>query len=301
MKSTSSNRTIYAALAGNLLVALTKFVAAAWTGSSAMLSEGVHSLVDTGNQGLLLYGKWRAARPADEQNPLGHGRELYFWGFVVALLIFSLGAGVSLYEGFVHLRHPRRIERPLINYVVLCLSMVFEATSWSVAFREFNAKRGRLGYFEGIVRSKDPSVFVVLLEDSAAILGILIALVGTVLAEQLSMPWFDGAASIGIAVVLAATAIFLARESKGLLIGEPARKEINDSILRVVRDDKRIDAVNQVITVHLGPDEILAALTVDFARGGSAEDVERTMSELGGAIRERHPEIKTIFFQPSVS
>jgi cation diffusion facilitator family transporter len=301
MASRSSNRTIYAALCGNLLVALTKFLAAAWTGSSAMLSEGVHSLVDTGNQGLLLYGKWRAARPADDQNPLGHARELYFWGFVVALLIFSLGAGVSFYEGLVHLRHPTSIENPLVNYIVLGLSLVFEGVSWTVAFHEFDARRDDVDYIEAIMRSKDPSIFVVLLEDTAAVLGILIAFTGTVLSEWLSSPVFDGAASIGIAIVLGATAVFLARESKGLLIGEPASKEINGSILRLARKHRHIDTVRQVITVHLGPQDILAALTVDFANAASAKDLEGTMAELDRDIKERHPEVRTMFFKVDAS
>ncbi|MEO8318336.1 MAG: cation diffusion facilitator family transporter, partial [Bradyrhizobium sp.] len=225
MASASSSKfVIYAALAGNLLVAATKFAAAAWTGSSAMLSEGVHSLVDTVNQGLMLYGIHRASAPPDEQHPLGHGRELYFWCFVVALLIFSLGAGISIYEGVTHILHPAAIEDPRVNYIVLGLSFVFESATWWIALREFEKQRGTLSYLEAATRSRDPASYLVLFEDSAALVGIAIAFAGTLAAELSGIREFDGLASIGIGLVLAITALFLARESKSLLIGEPARE-----------------------------------------------------------------------------
>src|SRR4051794_30376166 len=198
-----SRKVIYAALAGNLLVALTKFAAAGWTGSSAMLSEGVHSVVDTSNQILLLYGISRSSKPPDAVHPLGYGRELYFWSFIVALLIFSLGAGVSLYQGVVHVRRPQPIEDPLVSYAVLGLSLVFEGVSWAISLRQFRAAKGGLGHYEAFRRSKDPPSFMVLLEDSAAIAGIAIAALGTFAASALDMPRADGVASILIGVVLA--------------------------------------------------------------------------------------------------
>jgi cation diffusion facilitator family transporter len=294
----SSSRVIYAALAGNILVAITKFVAAGWTGSSAMLSEGVHSLVDTGNEGLLLYGTWRSARPPDPQHPLGYGRELYFWSLIVALLIFAVGAGVALYEGISHLRNPLPIQWPWVNYVVLGLSLVFESGSWWVAFKEFQSERGGVSFFEAIVRSKNPSIFMVLFEDSAAIVGIMIALVGTMAAERLSNPALDGVASIGISVVLAATAIFLARESKGLLLGESASESLRRSIVHIALEQKGVEGAQNLITIHLAPDQILAAIELHFANACSAAEVECVITELEQRVKERHPEVIALFVRP---
>src|SRR6185437_9590918 len=231
MPASSSHKVVYTALAGNLMIAIAKFVAAAISGSSAMISEGVHSLVDTVNEVLLLYGLHRAGMPPDRTHPFGHGRELYFWSFIVALLVLSMGAGVSFYEGVMHIRHPEVIERPLINYLVLAVSFVFEGTSWSIALREFRKRKGKLGYFEAFRLSKDPTTFTVLLEDSAALLGLLVALAGLVGAQTLGQPALDGVASIGIACVLATSALLLARETKGLLIGETAHPAVSESIL----------------------------------------------------------------------
>ncbi len=227
MASRASKRVIYAALVGNLLVALTKFVAAGLTGSSAMASEAVHSLVDTGNEVLLLYGLRHAARPPDELHALGHGRELYFWSFVVTILIFALGAGVSLYQGIHHLVAPMPISSPIVNYVVLGLALVLKSGSWGVAIKEFRSTKGKRGYFEAVRQSKDPTMFMVLFEDTAALLGVAIALAGIAASQALDRPDLDRAASIGIGLLLAIVAIFLARESKGLLIGEAASSEVD--------------------------------------------------------------------------
>jgi cation diffusion facilitator family transporter len=279
----SSNRVIYAALAGNFLVALTKFWAAAWTGSSAMLSEGVHSLVDTSNQGLLLYGIHRAARPPDAQHPLGHGRELYFWAFIVALLMFSLGAGISFYEGIAHIQHPVEIQDPMVNYIVLGLSAVFEGGSWLVAFREFETERGDFGYLEAATRSRDPTTFIVLFEDTAALAGIAIAFAGTFLAARLEMPILDGAASVGIGLVLAATAIFLARESKGLLIGEPARENVRRSLQAIAEEQLGVERAFNLVTIHMAPDQIVVAIDLDFADELSAGGSKRPCAAWSGA------------------
>jgi cation diffusion facilitator family transporter len=294
----SSRKVIYAALAGNCLIAVTKFIAAAWTGSAAMLSEGVHSLVDTGNQGLLLYGERRAARPPDDQHPLGYGRELYFWSFIVALLIFSLGAGVSLYQGITHIREPAAISDPHINYIVLALSALFEGTSWWVALRAFKRQRGSLGYYEAVVRSKDPATFIVLLEDSAALIGIAIAFAGTFAAEMLQAPALDGVASVGIAIVLAGTAALLARESKGLLIGESARAALCRSIVDTARAQPGVDRASVALTVHLAPDQIVVAVDLDFDDDLDAGEVEDTMSALEQRIKARHPEVIAVFIKP---
>ncbi|QPC86581.1 cation diffusion facilitator family transporter [Mesorhizobium sp. NBSH29] len=296
-----SKTVIYAALAGNFLIAITKFGAAAFTGSSAMLSEGVHSLVDTGNGALLLYGLHRAARPADRTHPLGHGRELYFWSFIVAVLVFALGAGISFYEGIAHIMHPEPVANPMANYIVLGLSMVFEGGTWAVALKEFRKSKGNAGYIEAVRKSKDPSVFTVLLEDSAALLGLVVAFAGILAAQLLDMPVLDGVASVGISLILAATAVFLARESKGLLMGEPALPEIERSVLALVQDDRDIGKANGIITVHIGPNEIVAALSVEFEDRLTAPAIEACVERLERAITRKHPQITSLFVKPQTT
>ncbi len=293
-----SKTVIYAALAGNLLIAVTKFVAAFFTGSSAMLSEGVHSLVDTGNGTLLLYGLHRASRPADRTHPFGHGRELYFWSFIVALLVFALGAGVSFYEGVVHMLEPEPIRNVRVTYIVLGLSILFEGASWFVALKEFRIAKGRRGYIEAVRLSKDPSVFTVLFEDSAALLGLAIALVGIAAAQYFEMPMLDGVASIGIACVLGLTAVFLARESKGLLIGEAASPEVQDQLQAIAAADPAVRGVNGVITVHIGATQIVANLSLEFEDETSAPEIEACMVRLETAIKTQIPEIVGVFIKP---
>lgn len=293
-----SKAVIYAALAGNFLIAGTKFIAAWFTGSSAMLSEGVHSLVDTGNGLLLLHGLRRANRPADRMHPFGHGRELYFWSFIVALLVFALGAGVSFYEGIVHILDPDPIRNVVATYVVLGLSVLFEGGSWLVALREFRMAKGGLGYFEAVRASKDPSVFSVLFEDSAALLGLLIAFVGITAAQYFEMPELDGLASIGIGCILATTAAFLARETKGLLMGEAALPGINRKLLRIAAADPAVAGANGVITVHIGPTQIVAAFSLEFDDAARAPDIEACVERLETAIRKEVPEVTVVFIKP---
>ena len=293
-----SNKVIYAALLGNLLIAITKFAAAGFTGSSAMLSEGVHSLVDTGNEILLLYGLHRARRPPDRTHPLGHGREIYFWSFIVALLVFALGAGVSIYEGISHILTPHPVENVQVNYVVLLLSILFEGYSWRVALKEFRREKGKLGYLEAVRRSKDPTTFTVLFEDSAALVGLVTALAGITLAQLLDMPELDGVASVGIGLVLAATAIFLARESKGLLMGEPALPEVQRSILEIAGHDPAVERANGVLTVQMGPDQVVVAISVEFADELQATAIEECVERLEQALKAAHPEIAGIFVKP---
>lgn len=292
---------IFAAIAGNLLIAATKFVAAFFTGSSAMLSEGVHSLVDTGNGGLLLYGLHRAAKPPDKQHPFGHGRELYFWSFIVALLVFALGAGVAFYEGVIHILDPEPIANPLVNYVVLGLCIVFEGGSWFVALKEFRRSKGNLGYIQAVRRSKDPSVYTVLFEDSAALLGLAIALVGISAAQYFDQPWMDGAASIGISLILAATAVFLAVESKGLLMGEPALPDVQAAILAIAQADPAVEKANGVLTVHLGPEQIVAGLSLDFVDHLSAADIETCVERLEARLKAEVPEVTAVFVKPQTT
>lgn len=297
----SSKRVVYAALIGNLLVAVTKFIAAWWTGSAAMLSEGIHSLVDTSNQGLLLYGMHRARQPPDPAHPFGHGRELYFWSLIVALMMFALGAGFSLYEGIIHVVEPTPIENPLVSYVVLACSAIFEGSSWMVALKEFRQAKGELSYFEAVRRSKNPPTFLVLFEDSAALIGLAIAFAGTLLSVLLEMPVFDGIASIGIGLVLAATAAIIARETKGLLIGEQAAPDVNRSILAIAQSAPGIEQANGLYTVHLGPEQIVATLSLEFCDDLTTPEIEAHVANLERMIRERHPDVIALFVKPQAS
>ncbi|NUO73449.1 MAG: cation transporter [Frateuria sp.] len=301
MSSSGQRRVVYAALAGNLAIAVSKFIAAGLSGSSAMLSEGVHSLVDTVNELLLLHGMRQAARPPDPLHPFGYGRELYFWSFIVALLVFALGAGVSLFEGVSHLRNPEPLVNPLVNYLVLGVSMLFEGGSWLIALREFRAAKGSMGYFEAFRKSKDPGTFTVLLEDTAALLGLLIALAGVVCARAFGMPELDGVASSGIAVVLANAATLLARESKGLLIGEPAHPQLRESLLQIAADDPGVGRVNGVLTVQMGPHQVVAALSAEFEDQLTTPQIEECINRIEKAIKAHHAEVTSLFIKPQTT
>ncbi len=295
--ASGSKRVIYAALIGNGLIAASKFFAAFITGSSAMLSEGIHSSVDCGNQILLLFGMRRAARPADDQHPFGYGMELYFWAFVVAILIFAVGAGISIYEGVIHILHPEPMSSPIWNYVVLGAAMVFEAGAWWVAFREFEKTRRGRPFLRAVRESKDPALFTVLFEDSAAMLGLVIALIGVAGAQVFAMPILDGAASVAIGVVLALVAILLAVETKGLLIGESAEPRVVEGIRRYLTPDTRVLAINEILTMHLGPNEILLNISLDFVDGLPAEKIEAAISDFETHIKTEFPRIGKIFIE----
>ena len=292
-----STKVIYAALAGNGLIAATKFAAGSYTGSSAMLSEAIHSLVDTGNQGLLLLGIARSRRPADPEHPFGYGMELYFWAFVVAILIFGLGAGISFYEGITKLADPHPVTSFGVNYAVLAAAMVFEGVAWSVAFREFNRVRGERSMLEEVRHSKDPTVFTVLFEDTAAMLGLVAAFVGLLVTQFLHVAWADAAASIAISVILALTALGLAYETKSLLTGEAASTSTVEGIRQMALAEPAVHAVNELRTVHFGPDGILATLSLDFADRAGLGDVERTVTRLDRQIKERFPAISRVFVE----
>ena len=295
--ASSSKKVIYAALAGNTLVAITKFVAAAVTGSSAMLSEGIHSVVDTGNQCLLLYGIHRAKRPPDEQFPFGYGKEIYFWSFVVALLVFSVGAGVSIYEGVHRLYHPRQVVNPLVSYIVLIFAMIFEGGSWVFALREFSRIKGRRGYIEAVHKGKNPTVFMVLFEDAAATLGLIIAFLGVLLGQLTGSMAYDGIASILIGLILGGTAIWLALETKSLLVGESALPEVVQGIQQLAGAFPEIEVVNEVLTLHMGPEFILVTLSVDFENTQTAANVERVIRELDAGIKKAFPLVKRVFVE----
>lgn len=297
MAHSSSKLVIYAALGGNILVALTKFGAAFWTGSAAMLSEAIHSIVDCGNQLLLLFGMRQAAQPADALHPFGYGLQLYFWTFVVAVLIFGVGAGVSILEGINKIRHPHVVTDVWLVYLVLALGAVLEGASWLVALREFRSHKGRRGWIEAVRHSKDPTVFTVLFEDSAALLGLLAALLGVWLSHALDLPVLDGVASVVIGVILAGTATFLAWECKSLLTGEGASNEVQAGIRSIVAAEPLVARTNEVLTMHFGPHDVLLALSLDFIDRCTAVDVEQAVSRIERRVRAAHPEVTRVFVE----
>ncbi len=295
--ASGSKKVIYAALIGNSLIAASKFTAAFFTGSSAMLSEGVHSLVDTGNQILMLHGLRRARKAADANHPFGYGMELYFWAFVVAILIFALGAGISLYEGIKHIQHPEPITDPTWNYVVLGLAILFEGWAWTVAWIEFKRGIGKNGLWQSVRLSKDPTIFTILFEDTAAVLGLIVALVGIFFAQYLGIPELDGIASVVIAMILAGVAVLLAIECKGLLIGESADPLVQSGIEAIIGREARIEAVNELLTMHLGPHDILVNLSLDFNDTMTSAEVEDTITDLERRIKAEYPDIRRVFIE----
>ncbi|PCI34056.1 MAG: cation transporter [Alphaproteobacteria bacterium] len=297
MSSHSSKKVIYAALVGNFLIAITKSAAAAYTNSSAMMSEAVHSIVDCGNQGLLLYGIKKAKKPADKAHPFGYGMELYFWTFVVAILIFAVGAGVSLYEGVSKVIAPHPVTDIYINYIVLGVAVIFEGAAWMVAFKAFRASQSDPSLIKSVLKSKDPTIFTVLFEDTAALLGLLVAMGGLFIGDLMGIPEMDGIASIVIGLILASTALLLAYETKGLLIGEAASEEVVKTIEEIVRAKVEITGVNETLTMHMGPQDVLLNLSLDFKDDISAAEVEQAVTALEQEIKTRLPEVKRIFIE----
>src|SRR3984893_9820395 len=298
MAKSGTLKAVWAALAGNLLVAMAKSTAAGLTGSAAMLSEAVHSLVDTVNELLLLYGIARSSRPADSTHPLGYARELYFWSFVVALLIFTLGAGVSAYEGIHRLLEPQPIERPLVIYLVLAASLVFEGGSWIVGIRAFRAGKRNLGWWEAFRRSKDPPAFIVVFEDSAALLGIAVAAAGTTAALLTGAARWGGVSSLIISAILAGVAALLAKESKELLIGERADPALSEAILRTASGIAGVCSANSIVTIQIAPHSVVATLSLDFFDTLRAPEIERAVIELEGRIRKLYPDVTALFVKP---
>ncbi|OAL88388.1 cation diffusion facilitator family transporter [Acinetobacter terrae] len=296
--SDSNKVVVYAALLGNLAIALVKFVAAYITNSSAMLSEAVHSVVDTLNEILLLYGMKKSQRSGDVKHPFGYGRELYFWAFIVALMVFALGAVVSIYQGIQHVRHPEEMLNPTLNYIVLSIAILCEGVSWFVALKAFRKTKGEQGYFEAFRRSKDPTTFTVLFEDTAALCGLFIALIGIYLAHTLNIPELDGVASILIGIVLAVSAILLGRETKGLLLGESAAPELRNNILLIAQEDVAVLSANGVLTEQMGAHQVLASLSLEFEDNLSSDDIEACVNRIEAKIKQIHPEIVALFIKP---
>lgn len=294
--ASESKLSIYAAVAGNVGIAITKFVAAFASGSSAMLSEAIHSLVDTGNGGLLLLGLRRSRRPPDFEHPFGHGKELYFYSLIVSLMIFTLGGGISVYQGIRHVLSPEPARDPFWNYVVLASAFVLEGTSWLFGWKAFRAARGGRGVLEAIHQSKDPTTFMVVFEDTGALLGLVIAFCGVFFGHRLALPYLDGIASIIIGLVLGLMAIFLAYETKGLLIGEGVERQTLERLRALVAADRDVDHVHRLLTMYFGPHEVMLALEVKFRNELSAVEVRAAVARLHESVRREHPDITRVFF-----
>ncbi|WP_022821767.1 cation diffusion facilitator family transporter [Hymenobacter norwichensis] len=296
----ASKVAIIAALAANLAIAVIKFVAAGFTGSSAMLAEGIHSVVDTANEFLLLLGLRKSQQPAHAGRPFGYGKELYFWSFIVAVCIFAIGGGISIYEGIEHLRHPTPLENPTWNYVVLGLAFLFDGASFLVARRTFNAQRNGRSFWAAFRSSKDPSIFVVLFEDAADLMGLIVAFLGVFLSHQLQSPALDGVASLVIGLILLVVAGLLLRENKSLLLGEPAEAELLREVEAMITADETVVALDAPLSSYLSPHEILLVLRVEFQPELSATQLTEAISRLDATVRARYPDIRHLFVQPSL-
>jgi cation diffusion facilitator family transporter len=297
-KAQESPIAVYGALAANAGIAVSKFVAAAVTGSSAMLSEAIHSTVDTGNELLLLLGLRRAREKATREHPYGHGKELYFWGFVVAIVIFAGGGGMAFYEGIAHLRHPHATTKIAWNLAVLGIALLFEGASFAVAVRSLRRSQPGMSLWQAMRRSKDPSVYTVVVEDFAAIAGVLVAFAGVVAARLLEAPWIDGAASLVIGAILGSAAVVLAIESRGLLVGESGGAALVESIRRIAASDPAVRSAERPLTMQLGPDEVLVNLAVQIEPELDAREVARAIGRIEAAIRAEHPTVGRIFVAP---
>ncbi|HEX6138742.1 MAG TPA: cation diffusion facilitator family transporter [Casimicrobiaceae bacterium] len=297
--ATESRRAVVAAIAGNLAIAVVKFVAAGFSGSAAMLAEAIHSLVDTGNGGLMLYGIRSSRRPADPEHPFGYGHELYFWTLVVGMLIFGVGGGMSIITGIVHIASATATESSLWNYAVLAAAAVFESTSWCFAWHAFRIERRGRGIVETIQASKDPTTFSVLLEDSAALIGLALAFAGIFLSDRLGMPWLDGASSILIGVLLCAIALVMVVESRGLLIGEGVEKRTAQGIRELISAEPAVESIGKLVTMYLGPDDVMLAIEIRFRRDHAGLDTRRAIARITRAIRDRHPRIRHVFLDAS--
>jgi cation diffusion facilitator family transporter len=294
----SAKGPIYAAIAANLAIAISKFIAAGLSGSSAMLSEGIHSFVDTGNGLLLLFGIRQSQKKPDEEHPLGYGKELYFWTLVVAVLIFAIGGGMSFYEGIAHLQHPpTELGDPTLSYIVLILAIVFEGAALVFAWRAFNKVRGKRPFWKAVRTSKDPTTFAVIFEDAAALIGLVIAMGGIYLTHATGNPIYDGLASLLIGGLLTLIAILLAYESKALLIGESARPVVRDQIKQIVLSDEAVESMQPPITLHFGPQDLLLALDVEFHDELNADQIESAIRRIERKLRADIPIVRRIFIE----
>jgi cation diffusion facilitator family transporter len=262
-----------------------------------MLSEGIHSAVDTFNGILLLVGLKLSQRPATPEHPFGHGKELYFWSLIVAVLIFGLGGGLSFYEGVQQVRHPTPMQNPMWNYVVLGIAAVFEGSSFVIALRQFLKLAGNTPFWEALHRSKDPTTYTVLAEDSAALIGLVVAALGIALSQRFDKPVLDGVASLVIGLLLAAVAVALIWESRSLLIGEGIRPETARAIRSIALAQPKVRDVGRVLSMYVGPDDVLVTMDLDFEDGTAAADAGAAIAAIERQVRERYPMIKRLFIE----
>lgn len=294
-----SRKAVIAATAGNLAIAIVKFVAAGLSGSAAMLSEAIHSLVDTGNDALMLYGIRASRKPADDEHPFGYGHELYFWTLVVGILFFAVGGGMSILNGIMHVVNGTLPEASVWNYAVIGVAVVFEGISWYFGFHAFRAEQRGRGIVETIQTSKDPTTFSVLLEDSAALIGLALAFAGVYLSDRLGSPWIDGASSVLIGLLLCAIAIVMVYESKSLLVGEGVGKNTLRELRGLIAADPAVQSIGRLATLYLGPDDVMLAIDVRFQDASPTVDTRHAIARLTRTIKDRYPRIRHVFIDAS--
>lgn len=293
-----NQKSIYSALVANLLIAVTKFIAGSFTNSSSMISEGIHSTVDTSNQLLILYGLKRSRKPADQYHPFGYGKELYFWSFVVSILIFGLGGALSIYQGIAHIREPELMNDPTWNYIVLVLSLIFEGTSLFIAVKEFNKTRNGIGWWDAIIKSKDPSSFLVVFEDGAAVLGLIIVMILMGFSHVLQIPELDGLASVLVGILLVFVSFILARESRSLLMGEGIAPETRQKIRELAENDQTVIKVKNILSTYQSPEEVVLMLIIDFKDNLNTEEITGAIERIREIIKQEYQLVKFVIIQP---
>lgn len=294
----NNRKSIYSALAANLLIAVTKFTAGAFTNSSSMISEGIHSTVDTTNQLLLLYGIKRSKKAPDEWHPFGYGKELYFWSFVVSILIFGLGGALSIYQGILHIIEPEVMKDPFWNYIVLVLSLIFEGTSLLISLKEFNKTRDGKGWWDSIIKSKDPSSFLVVFEDGAAVAGLLVVMILMTVSYSFQIPELDGVASIIVGLILVFVSLILARESRSLLMGEGIAPETREKIIRLAEQDAAVVKTKNILSTYQSPEEIILMLIIDFKDHLDTEEITLAVQRIRETIKKEFPLVRFVIIQP---
>ena len=294
----NNHKSLYSALAANLLIALTKFIAGAYTNSSSMISEGIHSTVDTTNQLLLLYGLKRSKKAADQSHPFGYGKELYFWSFVVSILIFGLGGALSIYQGIAHILEPELMKDPFWNYIVLFLSLIFEGSSLFIAVKEFNKTRKGIGWWDAIIKSKDPSSFLVVFEDGAAVAGLIIVMTLMGISHWLQIPELDGLASVIVGLLLVFVSFILARESRSLLMGEGIAPETRDKIAQLAEKDITVVKTKNILSTYQSPEEVILMLIIDFEEHLDTEEITVAIQRIRENIKKEFPLVRFVIIQP---
>ncbi|MEJ7557710.1 MAG: cation diffusion facilitator family transporter [Pedobacter sp.] len=295
---TASKNSIYSALIANLLIAITKFVAGGLSSSAAMISEGIHSLVDTVNQLLLLFGIRQSKKPADAARPFGYGKELYFWSFIVSILIFGLGGGLSIYQGITHIIHPDELRDPFWNYVVLGVSLIFEGISLFIAWKEFKAVKGNDSLWSAIIKSKNPANFLVLFEDGGAVLGLSMVAICLFIGHKYNLPWMDGFASLLVGLLLVAISMILARESRSLLMGEGIAAETQQKIIKLAEQDESVLQARHVLSTYQSPEEVVLMLIIAFKAELNTEGINAAIIRIRASIKEAYPLVSFIIIQP---